>query len=229
MRILGAAAVAAVVFVTGTLVLTLYTVNGLILPTPTSTTTKSFWSTTNGMHPIMSQQQQHQQGQFHESFQRQHRRRRISSAITSTLFSASTAAAASGGEDIPSLIQGVSSPSASIEEQVVTVGTHLAGQQLQQQQQPSATIQVNEEETQNNTVTSSTTTDKQKKTYQELRAEGGPLTFNTPFGALNPFAIYYGVNSILLGIPWFFSCKLCQLLYFLTGNRFDKKVRESIQ
>jgi hypothetical protein len=64
-----------------------------------------------------------------------------------------------------------------------------------------------------------------KKTLKELRAEGGPLTFNTPIGALNPFAIYYGLVSIFLGIPWYFALKGCQLMYFITGGRFDKKVR----
>lgn len=71
------------------------------------------------------------------------------------------------------------------------------------------------------------TVGKKKKTYQELRAEGGFGTFNTPIGALNPFAIYYGLTSIFLGIPWFISCKMCQLLYWITGNRFDPKVRLS--
>ena len=66
---------------------------------------------------------------------------------------------------------------------------------------------------------------KKKKTYKELRAEGGPLTFNTPIGALNPFAIYYFVTSVVLGIPWFLSCKLCQFMYWITRNKFDPKVR----
>ncbi|KAG7360983.1 1-acyl-sn-glycerol-3-phosphate acyltransferase [Nitzschia inconspicua] len=87
--------------------------------------------------------------------------------------------------------------------------------------------QIQKEEPTAATTTKSTTTvvTKKKKTYQELRAEGGPFTFNTPIGALNPFALYYGITSIVLGIPWFISCKLCQLLYFITGNRFDKKRR----
>ena len=63
-----------------------------------------------------------------------------------------------------------------------------------------------------------------KKTIEDLKAEGGPLTFNTPIGALNPFAIYYGLTSIFLGIPWFLALKLCQLMYFVTRNRFDPKV-----
>jgi hypothetical protein len=67
---------------------------------------------------------------------------------------------------------------------------------------------------------------KRKKTYRELRAEGGPFTFNTPIGALNPFAIYYGLVSIFLGIPWFVSLKICQFLYLVTRNKFDPKVGE---
>lgn len=64
-----------------------------------------------------------------------------------------------------------------------------------------------------------------KKTLKELRAEGGFSTFNTPIGALNLFAIYYGLMSIFLGIPWFVALKACQFMYWITGGRFDKKVR----
>lgn len=63
-----------------------------------------------------------------------------------------------------------------------------------------------------------------KKTIQELRAEGGPFTFDTPIGALNPYAIYYGCVSIILGIPWFFACKFCQFLYWISRDKFDRKV-----
>ena len=41
-----------------------------------------------------------------------------------------------------------------------------------------------------------------------------------------PFALYYGLLSIFLGIPWLIALKTCQLLYFITGNRFDPKVSE---
>jgi hypothetical protein len=64
-----------------------------------------------------------------------------------------------------------------------------------------------------------------KKSYKELRAEGGPFTFNTPIGALNPFAIYYGLMSIFLGIPWFIALKICQFMYLITRNKFDPEVR----
>lgn len=64
-----------------------------------------------------------------------------------------------------------------------------------------------------------------KKTYAELREEGGPFTVNTPIGALNPFAMYYFVVSVTLGIPWFFLCKTWQLLHWITGGRFDPRRR----
>ena len=69
--------------------------------------------------------------------------------------------------------------------------------------------------------------EKQREQMKLLREQGGPFTFNTPVGALNPFAIYYGLLSIFLGIPWFISLKLTQLLYFLTRGRFDKKVSDN--
>ena len=68
---------------------------------------------------------------------------------------------------------------------------------------------------------------KKKKTLKELRAEGGPFTFNTPIGALNPFAIYYGILSLALGLPWYVVLKACQLLYFVTRGRVDPKVRST--
>ena len=67
---------------------------------------------------------------------------------------------------------------------------------------------------------------KKGKTLEQLRDEGGRLTVNTPIGALNPFALYYGLTSIFLGIPWYFALKTCQFLYWITGNRFDPKVRQ---
>lgn len=50
----------------------------------------------------------------------------------------------------------------------------------------------------------------------------GMFSFKTKYGFLNPFAIYYGVTSILLGIPWFVALNICQLFYKLTGSKFDK-------
>jgi hypothetical protein len=57
---------------------------------------------------------------------------------------------------------------------------------------------------------------------QQIRREGGPLAFNTKYGALNPYAIYYGSLSIFLGIPWFFALKLYALLARVTRKRFDR-------
>ena len=50
----------------------------------------------------------------------------------------------------------------------------------------------------------------------------GFLGFKTKYGYLNPYAIYYGATSILLGIPWFIALNFCQLLYKITGNKLDK-------
>lgn len=50
----------------------------------------------------------------------------------------------------------------------------------------------------------------------------GPFTFKCKYGYLNPFAIYYGITSILLGIPWFVALNICQLFYKLGGLKFDK-------
>ena len=85
----------------------------------------------------------------------------------------------------------------------------------------------------NEHTTTSTPTDKlqqkaltkQQKRLQQIRKEGGPLAFNTKYGALNPFAIYYGLVSIGLGLIWFVLLTLSQLFYKLTGGRFDTKRR----
>lgn len=55
--------------------------------------------------------------------------------------------------------------------------------------------------------------------------EGGLFTFNTKYGFLNPYAIYYGITSIFLGLFWYAALWGCQLFYFLTGNRIDKRRR----
>ena len=51
------------------------------------------------------------------------------------------------------------------------------------------------------------------------------MAFNTKFGALNPFAIYYGLVSIVLGLIWFVALTFSQLFYKLTGGRLDKNRR----
>jgi hypothetical protein len=58
-----------------------------------------------------------------------------------------------------------------------------------------------------------------------VRSQGGPLSFSTKYGALNPYAIYYGLVAISLGIPWFIALSACQFLYFITGGRVDKMRR----
>ena len=68
---------------------------------------------------------------------------------------------------------------------------------------------------------------KRKERKLLIRQEGGRFAFDTKYGALNPFAIYYGLTAILLGIPWFVALTLCQVFYFLTGNKIDKQVRYS--
>jgi hypothetical protein len=51
---------------------------------------------------------------------------------------------------------------------------------------------------------------------------GGFLSFKTKYGYLNPFAIYYGLTSILLGLPWFVALNMCQVLYAVSRNKLDK-------
>lgn len=63
---------------------------------------------------------------------------------------------------------------------------------------------------------------KQQQKLEYIQSEGGRFSFNTKYGALNPFAIYYGVTSILLGLPWFLALTGYQLLQFITIGRFDR-------
>ena len=83
--------------------------------------------------------------------------------------------------------------------------------------------------TPNNDDSSSSTTakklTKQQKRMQQIRKEGGIFAINTKLGAINPFAIYYGLVSIALGLVWFVALTSSQLFYKLTGGRFDKKRR----
>jgi hypothetical protein len=58
-----------------------------------------------------------------------------------------------------------------------------------------------------------------------IRKEGGLFAFDTKYGALNPFAIYYGLTAIALGIPWYFALSLYQAFQWLTRERFDKNRR----
>jgi hypothetical protein len=63
---------------------------------------------------------------------------------------------------------------------------------------------------------------KQQQRMDYIRSEGGQFSFHTKYGALNPFAIYYGMTSILLGLPWFVALTLYQFVQFITLGRFDK-------
>ena len=51
------------------------------------------------------------------------------------------------------------------------------------------------------------------------------MAFPTKYGALNPFAIYYGLVAISLGIPWFIFLKIYSAFQFVTRGRFDKNRR----
>ena len=64
---------------------------------------------------------------------------------------------------------------------------------------------------------------KQQTRIKQIKKEGGLFAFNTKYGALNPFAIYYGLVSIGLGLIWFVALTLSQLFYKLTGGRLDLK------
>lgn len=54
------------------------------------------------------------------------------------------------------------------------------------------------------------------------RSKPGLFAVKTKYGYINPFAIYYGVTAILLGIPWFVALNICQLFYKLVGKKLDK-------
>jgi len=66
---------------------------------------------------------------------------------------------------------------------------------------------------------------KKAERKKQIRSEGGALSFNTKFGALNPYAIYYGLTSIVLGIVWLGALTICDILYTITGGRFDAQRR----
>lgn len=61
-----------------------------------------------------------------------------------------------------------------------------------------------------------------KQRKELIRQEGGRFAFDTKFGALNPFAIYYGLTAVLLGLPWFLALSLYQVVRAATGGRFDR-------
>jgi len=74
-------------------------------------------------------------------------------------------------------------------------------------------------------VDTGATEQKKKERKALIRQEGGIFAFDTKYGALNPFAIYYGLVAIFLGMPWFLGLSMCQIFYFVTRNKIDKQVR----
>jgi len=56
-----------------------------------------------------------------------------------------------------------------------------------------------------------------------IRSEGGKLSFPTKYGALNPYAVFYGLTAIFLGITWYLEMMACKFMYFLTRKKFDPK------
>jgi len=64
---------------------------------------------------------------------------------------------------------------------------------------------------------------KQEARRQQIRQEGGRFAFNTKYGALNPFAIYYGLVAIGLGIPWFMALSMYQVFHWATRGKLDKQ------
>jgi hypothetical protein len=64
---------------------------------------------------------------------------------------------------------------------------------------------------------------KKKERRERIRKEGGRFAFDTKYGALNPYAIYYGLVSIFLGIPWYLALTTYQFFQFVTRGRFDKQ------
>lgn len=63
---------------------------------------------------------------------------------------------------------------------------------------------------------------KRQQKLEFIKSKGGRFSFNTKYGALNPFAIYYGLTSILLGLPWFVALTCYQLIQYVTRGRFDR-------
>jgi hypothetical protein len=63
---------------------------------------------------------------------------------------------------------------------------------------------------------------KQQQKLDYIKSQGGRFSFNTKYGALNPFAIYYGLTSILLGLPWFIALTGYQFVQVITLGRFDR-------
>lgn len=98
------------------------------------------------------------------------------------------------------------------------------GDSAQSTQEDATVADVDDHVSQSSTINRIRNTKKEKR-KELIRAEGGPLAFDTKYGALNPYAIYYGLVSILLGLVWYVALSAMQLVYLVTGNRFDRKRR----
>lgn len=66
---------------------------------------------------------------------------------------------------------------------------------------------------------------KKQALRKQIREEGGRFAFNTKYGALNPFAIYYGFVAIALGIPWYCALSLYQVFDWVTRGKLDPQRR----
>ena len=67
-------------------------------------------------------------------------------------------------------------------------------------------------------------TKKKIERRERVKNLGGPLAFCTPYGAMNPYGIFYGLTAIALGIIWYLELTACKIFYFLTRNRIDTRV-----
>lgn len=66
-------------------------------------------------------------------------------------------------------------------------------------------------------------TQKRIERAARIKHLGGPLAIATPIGGMNPYGIFYGITSILLGILWWLELTACRFLYFVSRNRVDSK------
>ena len=62
-----------------------------------------------------------------------------------------------------------------------------------------------------------------KPDKNQYRAQAGPFSFQTKYGVLNPFAIWYGTVAIGFGLIWFAALTTYQLFAFLTRGKLDQK------
>eukprot|EP00521_Asterionellopsis_glacialis_P007254 CAMPEP_0195281382 /NCGR_PEP_ID=MMETSP0707-20130614/716_1 /TAXON_ID=33640 /ORGANISM="Asterionellopsis glacialis, Strain CCMP134" /LENGTH=324 /DNA_ID=CAMNT_0040340263 /DNA_START=239 /DNA_END=1214 /DNA_ORIENTATION=- len=73
-----------------------------------------------------------------------------------------------------------------------------------------------------NDSTELTKTEQKKSNIALIRKQGGLTAFQTKYGALNFYAICYGIIAIGLGLIWYTALTFTQFLYFITGGRIDK-------